>query len=250
MSFPIYILLTSVGDEAGPFDIYSDSDNYVTPVVTNVPSSALTQYYTLTVPDGTTAIRIVSEGTCTNSIDISVQNLPTPSVTPTNTATLTPTPAVTQTNTPSITPSETPTNTPTVTNTNTPGLSPTQTQTQTGTPTNTPTNTPTVTPTQTPPSGGILYVYARYVNSSQEFGYVLNGGPYIGIGTPVGMSCDYVATISGLQNGDTLIFQTIASCGINGDTADCPNSITSCSYTHNFVGTTYVYITVDGSNCC
>lgn len=132
-------------------------------------------------------------------------------------------------------------------NQTTPTPTPTITQTQTPSSTATPTFTPTPSETSL---GGQLFVYARYINSSQEFGYSVNGGSYLGIGEPISSSCLYVATISGLQNGDTVVFTTIGSCSINGDTADCPNSTTGCSYTHNFFGTSYVYITVDASNCC
>lgn len=95
MSFTIYILLTNVGSQAGPFDLYSDVDNYAVPFDTNVPKSALTQYYSASVPDGTESIRVKSLGDCVNFIDISIANLPTPSVTPTNTPTVTPTCPVT-----------------------------------------------------------------------------------------------------------------------------------------------------------
>ena len=158
-------------------------------------------------------------------------------------STPTPTPTITQTTTPSSTPQITPTNTETPSST--PTITPSTTISQT--PSATPTFTPT--PSETSP-GGQLFVYGRYINSSQEFGYSVNGGSYLGIGEPISSSCVYLATISGLQNGDTVVFTTLATCSINGDTADCPNSTTSCSYTYNFFGTGYVYITVDASICC
>jgi len=129
-----------------------------------------------------------------------------------------------------------PTPTPSVTPSNTPTISVT------------PSNTPT--PSETPPSGGELYVYGRYINSSQEFGYSINGGPYLGIGEPISSSCVYFATISGLQLGDIVTFTTLLTCSINGDTADCPNSTGSCSFSHFFSGTQNIYITVDASQCC
>ena len=102
MSFTVYIFLSSVGSEAGPFNLYSDVDNYVVPFATNVPTSALTSYYAATVPDGTQYIRIKSMGDCMNYIDISIDNIPTPSVTPSMTATVGLTP--TTTSTPTVTP--------------------------------------------------------------------------------------------------------------------------------------------------
>lgn len=326
MSYNAQITITQFGSEVGPFDLYSDVDNYVVPFETNIPLTALTAgYFTANVPDGTTQIKIQSDGDCVNFIIIPVQGLPSPSVTPSNTPSQTPsvtptiTPSPTSTGAP-VTPSITPSNTPTMTvtpsgclrtysysmtaNTNTlvewfdidgilndtfltagqtytipclgaregsvtgdvvlvqgalcydscvpPSATPTPSVTATPglSPSPTATATMTPTPSTTPPSGGQLFIYARYINSSQEFGYSLNGGSYLGIGEPTSSSCLYVATISGLVPGDTLVFTTIASCSINGDSADCPNSTTGCSYTHNFVGTTYLYITVDASNCC
>lgn len=341
MALPVIITLSNMGSAVGPFNLYSDVDNYVIPFEQDVPASAFTYgYYTTSVPDGTLNIKVQSEGECLNYIITIVQNLPTPSVTPQNTPTNTPTITKTPTMTPTcgtlttqylkseiqgnnsikfslfndagftsnanavcdytysgtydiqggainqpytttqvtgdhthsyntgsnitgftitaityacgcvnvISNLITPTPSPTQTMTQTPSSTPPQ---PTPTQTTTPSGTPQVTPSQTGTNpGGQLYVYARYINTSQEFGYTLNGGSYLAIGTPASMSCDYVATISGLQVGDTIVFSTLLACSINGDTADCPNSTTGCSYTHNFVGTTYVYITVDASVCC
>jgi hypothetical protein len=171
MSFSIYILLTNVGSQAGPFNLYSDVDNYAVPFDTNVPKTALTQYYSASVPDGTESIRVKSLGDCVNFIDISINNLPLPSVTPTNTPTITPTktvtPTVTQTPgltsspTPSVTPTNTATPTITPTITSTQGLSPTPSVTPTLTPTIT--NTPSITPTNS--GGGCQSIYL-YPNNS------------------------------------------------------------------------------------
>lgn len=204
--------------------------------------------------------------TPTISVTPSVTRTPTQTPTNTSSVTPTPTPSVTIGLTPTQTPQSTQTPTPTTTTTltSTPTQTPTKTSTQTPTPTipsPSPTPTTTITPsnsstpntTPTPTStnpGGQLFVYARYINTNQEFGYSLNGGSYTAIGEPSSSSCSYITTISGLNNGDTIVFTTLSSCSINGDSADCPNSAGGCSYTHNFVGTTYVYILVDGSNCC
>jgi hypothetical protein len=102
-------------------------------------------------------IEPVPSPTPTPSITPTKTPTPTPTVTPTVTSTNTPTPSITPTRTvtPTITPTntQTPTNTPTVTPTRTvtPTITPTNTQTPTNTPTVTPTRTvtPTVTPTRT-----------------------------------------------------------------------------------------------------
>lgn len=204
--------------------------------------------------------------TPTISLTPSVTRTPTQTPTNTSSVTPTPTPSVTIGLTPTQTPQSTQTPTPTTTTTltSTPTQTPTKTSTQTPTPTipsPSPTPTTTITPsnsstpntTPTPTStnpGGQLFIYARYVNISQEFGYTLNGGSYIAIGEPSSSNCLYVTTISGLQNGDLISFSTLGSCAINGDFQDCPNSAGSCVFNHTFNGTTYIYITVDASNCC
>lgn len=197
--------------------------------------------------------------TCGNA-DIGAECLPpiTPSVTPTISLTPSVTRTPTQTPTPSVTIGLTPTatETPTSTATNTPtptrpSVTPTPSTTQTQTPTSTIPVTPTQTPTPSETSpGGQLFIYARYVNTSQEFGYTINGGQYLAIGEPTSSNCLYAATISGLQNGDLVSFVTLLTCAINGDFQDCPNSAGSCVWNHTFNGTTYIYITVDGSQCC
>jgi len=344
MAYSVIITLTDMGSAVGPFDLYSDVDNYTTPFESNIPASAFTfGYYTTLVPNNTLTIKVQSQGECVNFILAVVQNLPTSTVTPTVTSTPTRTPngtpqvTPTQTNTPSVTPTcgtftvqylkselqgnsqirfrlyndagftsnanavcnytftgtfdinggakNQPYSTVMATNDHdhsfnagsqitaytistityacpcvnvisnliTPTPSPTTTQTATPTLSlsATPTRTPSLTPTpSTTTPGGTLYVYARFVNTSQEFGYTKNGGSYIAIGQPGSSSCTFVHTITGLVNGDEIDFSTLLTCGINGDTADCPNSVSGCLYTHFFVSTTNVYITVDGSVCC
>jgi len=69
----VLITLTSAGASAGPFNLYSDTDGYVTPFATGISRATLLAGYTSSaVPDGTTSIRIVSTGTCTNNIIVSV----------------------------------------------------------------------------------------------------------------------------------------------------------------------------------
>jgi streptogramin lyase len=66
----LLITLTTAGADSGPFNLYSDVDNYTTAFETNVLKSALVAGYTSSLaPVGTTIVRIESEGTCTNHID-------------------------------------------------------------------------------------------------------------------------------------------------------------------------------------
>lgn len=79
----IYILLTTPGTDAGPFNLYSDTDEYLLPFSLNVSKSTLLEGYVVTVPDGTTVVRIISVGDCTNQIEIVVGTGPSPTTTTT-----------------------------------------------------------------------------------------------------------------------------------------------------------------------
>jgi hypothetical protein len=69
----VLITLTSAGASAGPFNLYSNTDGYLTPFATGISKATLLSGYTSSaVPDGTTSIRISSTGTCTNYIYVSV----------------------------------------------------------------------------------------------------------------------------------------------------------------------------------
>jgi hypothetical protein len=69
----VLITLTIAGANTGPFNLYSNVDGFVSPFASGVSKAALLAGYTSTVvPLGTTTIRVVSFGECTNTIDISV----------------------------------------------------------------------------------------------------------------------------------------------------------------------------------
>jgi hypothetical protein len=68
----IYITLTSAGADAGPFNLYSNVDGYVSAFATNVPKATLLAGYAVTAPAGTTTVRILSTGVCTNFINVTV----------------------------------------------------------------------------------------------------------------------------------------------------------------------------------
>jgi hypothetical protein len=73
MAQTVLITLTTAGADTGPFDLYSDADSYVTPFENNVPKASLVSGYTSTVvPDLATIIRVKSDGTCTNYIDLPI----------------------------------------------------------------------------------------------------------------------------------------------------------------------------------
>jgi len=66
----VVITLTTAGADSGPFDLYSNVDFYGIPFETGVSKTDLETGYTSTVvPDGTTTIKVKSEGVCTNSVN-------------------------------------------------------------------------------------------------------------------------------------------------------------------------------------
>jgi hypothetical protein len=73
MAQTVLITLTIAGTDTGPFDLYSDADGYTSPFAINISKAALTAGYTsYAVPNAATLIKIVSKGTCTNSITLPI----------------------------------------------------------------------------------------------------------------------------------------------------------------------------------
>lgn len=70
----VFVQLTTIGTNAGPFTIFSNL-NYSIPVGT-ATASAISTGISVTVPDGTTSVRIRSTGVCTNYTDIPVTVAP------------------------------------------------------------------------------------------------------------------------------------------------------------------------------
>ena len=69
----VLITLTTAGADTGPFNLYSNVDNYTTAFETNISKGILVAGYTSTiVPPGTTAIRVWSAGICTNYVNITL----------------------------------------------------------------------------------------------------------------------------------------------------------------------------------
>jgi len=84
----IRITLTA-GVDTGPlFNIFSNVDGYASPVLVNVPKSSMTGATNLTVPNGTTSIRILSNGpVCNNDIYLEIDGTTTTSTSTTSTST-------------------------------------------------------------------------------------------------------------------------------------------------------------------
>jgi hypothetical protein len=77
----VFILLTGASSNVGPFNLYSDLDGYVSAFQTNVSKLALEAGYSIIAPSGTTILRIMSVGICTNYFDFPVQDIPIPTTT-------------------------------------------------------------------------------------------------------------------------------------------------------------------------
>lgn len=77
----VFITLTSAGADAGPFNLYSNVDGFTSAFATGVSRTALLAGYSVIAPAGTTTVRIVSNGACTNFIDVIVSTTTTTTTT-------------------------------------------------------------------------------------------------------------------------------------------------------------------------
>ena len=73
----VNIKLTTAGADTGPFNIFSNADNYVTAVATDVPKIDIAvppsqTGYNVTIPDQATIVRVASTGTCTGFVNIPI----------------------------------------------------------------------------------------------------------------------------------------------------------------------------------
>jgi hypothetical protein len=74
----LLIQLTIAGTDTGPFNLYSDVDDFTSAFEVNISKASLMAGYTsYLVPDGTNSIRVMSGGVCTNYIDIPVSTTTT-----------------------------------------------------------------------------------------------------------------------------------------------------------------------------
>jgi hypothetical protein len=104
----VLITLTTAGADTGPFNLYSNTDSYVTAFATGIAKSVLVAGYTSTVvPTGTSTIRVKSTGACTNYVDLDISGIPTTTTTTTvpgqTTTTTTTVPGQTTTTTTTVT---------------------------------------------------------------------------------------------------------------------------------------------------
>lgn len=75
MPFTATIQVKVVGINTGPFSLYSNADNYLSPFETDISRVSISIGYTSTlIPDTATVVRVQSIGKCNNYIDINVSN--------------------------------------------------------------------------------------------------------------------------------------------------------------------------------
>jgi len=97
-------LVLPIGGDAGPFNLLSNTNGFTIPFETGVSTAALVAGYTsIVVPEGTTTIRVVSTGICTNYIDIEISLIPTTTTTSSSSTSTTSTSTSTTTSTSSTT---------------------------------------------------------------------------------------------------------------------------------------------------
>jgi len=66
----VLLTLTTAGTDTGPFDLYSNVDDFITPFETGILKATLIAGYSTTVPDAATVVRVQSNNICTNYKDI------------------------------------------------------------------------------------------------------------------------------------------------------------------------------------
>lgn len=117
----IFVKLTEtqiMGADVGPFMVFSNVDNFVISYGINIPKQSLIDGVSITVPDSTASVKIVSNGHCTNEIVVFISGtVPLTSTTTststssTSTTTLRPGQSTTSTTSTTIRPASTTTTT-------------------------------------------------------------------------------------------------------------------------------------------
>jgi len=86
----VLITLTIAGANTGPFDLYSNVDGYTSAFETGISQiDLISGYVSNLVPNGTTNIRVKSNGVCIEYIDIPISTTTTTTIAPTTTTTTT-----------------------------------------------------------------------------------------------------------------------------------------------------------------
>jgi len=156
----VLITLTTAGADTGPFNLYSNVDNYTTAFETNISKGILVAGYTSTiVPPGTTAVRVWSGGICTNYVDI-ILTVPATTTTTTTAASTTTTTTAAPVGTTTTTTTAAPVGTTTTTTTSGGGGTTTTTTTALSTTTTTTTSGGTTSTTSTTTTALVYYSFS------------------------------------------------------------------------------------------
>jgi hypothetical protein len=79
----VLITLTIAGANTGPFDLYSNVDGYTSAFETGISQiDLISGYVSNLVPNGTTNIRVKSNGVCIEYIDIPISTTTTTTTAP------------------------------------------------------------------------------------------------------------------------------------------------------------------------
>jgi len=78
----VFVQFTTIGTDAGPFNLYSNVDGFNTAFETGVTSAQLLAGFpSPNAPNGTTIVRAKSFGVCTNQVDILITGMTTTTTT-------------------------------------------------------------------------------------------------------------------------------------------------------------------------
>jgi hypothetical protein len=114
------------------------------------------------------------------------------------------------------------------------------------------TTTTTEAATTTTTSATQLLVYAKYINSTGNLQYQINGGPIEQLGN-LNASCDYITTLA-VNIGDTIVFSGAGSQTVASSTTACPDGPggfgCNTGYEVLIGGTQSVYVSLNGSSFC
>ena len=101
----VLITLTTIGTDCSLFDIYSNTDGFVSAFETDVSKASLSAgFSSANAPNGTTIIRVKAKGVCTNYKDITLPAITTTTTSSTSTTTTTTSSSTTTTTTTTIIP--------------------------------------------------------------------------------------------------------------------------------------------------
>lgn len=81
----VFIQLTTVGANAGPFNLFSDVDSYAVPFASSVNAATLLAGANYSIAGSPTQIQVVSQGVCTNSIFLVIDTTTTTTTSTTST---------------------------------------------------------------------------------------------------------------------------------------------------------------------